>query len=61
MIKEPKNIDFYTSGRQLSNEDFALISQWIATDKKKQSDRATKGLRKRQKSLARTKGSENSW
>ncbi|GAB2606291.1 hypothetical protein GCM10027190_62170 [Spirosoma areae] len=37
MIKEPKDIDFATSGRQLSIEDFALISQWIATDKKKQS------------------------
>ncbi|RYF57800.1 MAG: hypothetical protein EOO39_34990 [Cytophagaceae bacterium] len=46
MIKEPKDIDFYTSGRQLSNQDFALISQWIAKDKKKQSDKPTKGLKK---------------
>lgn len=52
MIKEPKNVDFYTSGRQLSNEDFALISQWIATDKKKQSDKRTKVSQKHQKNLA---------
>jgi len=59
MIKEPKNIDFYTSGRQLSNEDFTLISQWIATDKKKQSDKNIKGLKKRQKNLVQTKAVEN--
>lgn len=53
MIKEPKTIDFYTSGRQLSNEDFALVSQWIATDKKKQSEKNIKGLKKRQKNLAK--------
>jgi len=39
MIKEPKTIDFCASGRQLSNEDFVLISQWI---KKKQADKAVK-------------------
>ena len=59
MIKEPKNIDFYTSGRQLSNEDFALISQWIATDKKKQSDKDIKSLTKRQKIPIQTKAIEN--
>ncbi|MVM35381.1 hypothetical protein GO755_35495 [Spirosoma sp. HMF4905] len=58
MIKEPKTIDFYTSGRQLSSEDFALISQWIATDKKKQSDKNIKGLKKRQKKIAQTEGIE---
>ncbi len=55
MIKEPKNIDFHTSGRQLSNEDFALISQWIATDKKKQSGKTMKDLQKRQKNRVQTK------
>lgn len=59
MIKEPKHIDFYTSGRQLSKEDFALISQWIASDKQKQSEKATKGLRKRQKSLVGPAGKKN--
>jgi len=59
MIKEPKTIDFYTSGRQLSNEDFALISQWIATDKKKQSEKNIKGLKKRQKNHAQTKSIEH--
>ncbi|QMW01091.1 hypothetical protein [Spirosoma foliorum] len=52
MIKEPKHIDFYTSGRQLSKEDFALISQWIATDKKKRARNPTKGLQKQEKNLA---------
>jgi len=46
MIKEPKTIDFGPSVRQLSNEDFVLISQWIATDKKKQADEAIKGSTK---------------
>jgi len=50
MIKEPKTIDFYTAGRQLSNEDFALISQWIATDKKKKSEKDIKGLKNVKKS-----------
>jgi hypothetical protein len=47
MIKEPKTIDFCTSGRQLSNEDFVLISQWIATGKKKQADKAVKDSKAR--------------
>jgi hypothetical protein len=29
MIKEAKNIDFYTSGRQPSQKDFDRISEWI--------------------------------
>jgi hypothetical protein len=33
MIKESKIVDFYTSGRKLTNEDFAKISQWIAKEK----------------------------
>jgi Zn-dependent M16 (insulinase) family peptidase len=36
MIKEPKNIDFYTSGRQPSKEDFKRISEWILKRKEKQ-------------------------
>ncbi len=36
MIKEEKNIDFYTTGRQPSEQEFAQISQWIKKDKKKQ-------------------------
>jgi hypothetical protein len=35
MIKEAKNVDFYTSGRQPSEEDFARISEWIKKDKQK--------------------------
>lgn len=35
MIKEAKNVDFITTGRQLTEQDFALISDWIKTDKQK--------------------------
>ena len=35
MIKETKNIDFYISGRQPSEKDFARISVWILNNKKK--------------------------
>ena len=34
MIKEAKHIDFYTSGKQLSIQDFARISEWIRKNKK---------------------------
>lgn len=33
MVKEAKNINFYTSGRQPSDEDFARISEWIRKSK----------------------------
>lgn len=33
MIKEPKKIDFYTTGRQPSEQDFKRISEWIKNDK----------------------------
>ena len=36
MIKEAKNVDFYTTGRQPSEQDFARISEWIKQDKQKQ-------------------------
>lgn len=36
MIKEPKNVDFYTTGRQPSEQDFARISDWIRKNKQKQ-------------------------
>ncbi len=39
MIKEPKNVDFYTTGRQPSEQDFARISEWIKKDKQKQATR----------------------
>ncbi len=35
MIKEPKDVDFYTTGRQPSEEEFARISEWIEQDKQK--------------------------
>ncbi len=39
MIKEAKNVDFYTTGRQPSEQDFARISEWIKKDKQKQATR----------------------
>lgn len=35
MIKEAKNVDFYTTGRQLSEQDFERISKWIHQKKRK--------------------------
>jgi len=35
MIKEAKNIDFMTTGRQPSEKDFLRISDWIKKQKKK--------------------------
>lgn len=35
MIREPKNVDFCTSGRQLSDAEFALISKHIGESKQK--------------------------
>lgn len=35
MVKEAKDIDFITSGRQPSEQDFARISEWIRKHKKK--------------------------
>ncbi len=37
MIKEANNVDFYTTGRQPSEQEFALISEWINKDKQKRS------------------------
>ena len=37
MIKEAKNVDFYTTGRQPSEQDFARISEWIRKDREKKS------------------------
>ncbi len=35
MIKEEKSIDFYTKGRQPSEQEFGRISEWIKKDKAK--------------------------
>jgi hypothetical protein len=47
MIKEEKNIDFYTTGRQPSEQEFAKISEWIKKDKEKKLLYKTRSLRKR--------------
>jgi hypothetical protein len=36
MVKEAKNIDFYTTGREPSEQDFKRISEWILQNKEKQ-------------------------
>ncbi len=33
MVREAKNVDFYTSGKMPSDEDFAKISEWIKAQK----------------------------
>jgi hypothetical protein len=52
MIKEPKNIDFYTTGRQPSEQDFARISDWIRKNKQKQDARKLKNKLPVRKRLA---------
>ena len=47
MIKEEKNIDFYTTGRQPSEQEFTRISEWIKKDKIKKALHKTRTLRKR--------------
>jgi hypothetical protein len=42
MIKEAKNVDFYTTGRQPSDQDFARISEWIRKNKEKQNRKKQK-------------------
>ena len=52
MVREPKNIDFYTTGRQPSDQDFIRISEWIKKDKQRKS--TTKVIKRsiKQKHLA---------
>ncbi len=52
MIKEPKNIDFYTTGRQPSAQEFSRISEWIKKDKKRKETRKNSKLPVKQKNLA---------
>jgi hypothetical protein len=48
MIREPKNIDFMTTGRQPSEEDFALVSEWIKKRKEKEKSRRSRTSKKKQ-------------
>ena len=52
MIKEPKNIDFCTTGRQPSEQDFIRISEWIKKDKERKSTRKVSKQPAKQKHLA---------
>ena len=52
MIKEARDIDFYTSGRQPSEQDFARISEWILKNKKKEKTSATKLHQRKKRSSA---------
>jgi hypothetical protein len=50
MVKEPKNIDFYTTGRQPSEKEFAMISEWIKERKAQMHSRKLRsGRKKKQK------------
>jgi hypothetical protein len=52
MLKEQKNIDFYTTGRQPSEKDFIRISEWIMKDKKRKDFRKVTKKSQKQKNLA---------
>ena len=52
MIKEPKNIDFYTTGKQPTEKDFTRISEWIKKDKKRKEIKKDTGLPEKKKDLA---------
>jgi hypothetical protein len=45
MVRESKSIDFYTTGRQPSDQDFERISKWIR--KKKEMIKAKRAAAKR--------------
>lgn len=51
MIKEAKNVDFYTTGRQPSEKDFERISAWIR-QKKEKVNKAKKSSTSKKKHLA---------
>ena len=46
MIKEAKDIDFYTTGREPSAQDFARISECIKKEKQKLREQAREKLDK---------------
>jgi hypothetical protein len=46
LTKEPKNIDFYTTGKQPSDEEFMRISKWIKVQKKQLKRPIQKGKKK---------------
>ena len=46
MVKEAKNIDFYTTGRQPSNQDFERISEWIRKNKEREANKKTRAKTK---------------
>ena len=51
MVKEAKNIDFYTTGRQPSEDDFKRISEWIR-QRKERENKAKKSSVAKKKHLA---------
>ena len=51
MVKEPKNIDFYTSGRQPSEQDFMRISECIRVKKENSALSKTVQINKAKKKI----------
>jgi hypothetical protein len=41
VVKEAKNVDSLTTGRQPGEQDFVRISEWIKRDKQKKAARKT--------------------
>ena len=54
MIKEAKEVDFYTTGREPTEEDFLRISEWIK--KKKQASVRSKKQAPEHNALHKHKG-----
>lgn len=60
MIKEEKNIDFYTTGRQPSDQEFNRISKWIKNNKRKKITlKSTIKLRKEKRNVTEQKTSNS--
>jgi Zn-dependent M16 (insulinase) family peptidase len=55
MIKEPKNVDFYTTGRMPSEKDFTMISDWIRKSKMKRTVTPSKKVSKTKRPTPTTK------
>ncbi len=46
MVKEAKNVDFYTTGNTPAKEDFARISEWIKKNKESQKKKRVSAKKK---------------
>lgn len=59
MIKEAKSVDFYTTGRQPSEQDFARIGEWTKKNKQKRATRKDTKQNEEQNHLAHLRKKRN--